>query len=245
VHPDPAAWLPDRAPVLGLRPGDVALTVATHPDDETLGPGGTLHRLAAAGVTVHVLAVTCRTEPMWGGHSDAAVRASEFTAACDALGVTGRHIAWTDDDRARAPGLYLRDLVALIESGTEVSLAEARPAMLLIPAENSFHQDHQAVHTAALAAVRPGGAARPTPRIVLGYAGPEDAWIRATEAWSVLVDTTASWPAKQRALLAHASQLREDTHPRSLAAVRALDTAAGAGIGARLAERFVPYRVAC
>jgi N-acetylglucosamine malate deacetylase 1 len=192
-----------------------------------------------------VLAVTCCTAPMWGGHSDAGLRAKEFDAACDALGVTGRAIGWADDERARAPGRHPGELVTLIESGTEVSLAQIRPSLLLMPSATGFHQDHRAVHAACLAAARPGGTAKATPRIVLGYAGPEDSWTNALERWSVLVDTTASWPAKQQALQAHASQPREDSHSRSLTAIHAIDTAAGTTIGTGFAERFVPYRVAC
>lgn len=230
-------------PAFGLRPGDVAMVIAAHPDDETLGAGGTINRLTHSGVTVHVLTIACSTGAMWTGHSDARLRKKEFHAACDALGVTRRTIAWTDDEKARHPGRYLRDLVTLIESGTELSLAELCPDLLLIPAATGFHQDHHAVHQAAFAAARAGGSAKPTPRLVLGFAGPEDGWSAQAEPWRVQVNITASWPAKEAALNAYASQLREPPHPRSIDAIRALDTAAGVTVGAGMAERFVPYRM--
>lgn len=44
----------------GLTSGQQVLVVAAHPDDETLGCGGTIARLVAHGVRVHVLAVTVR-----------------------------------------------------------------------------------------------------------------------------------------------------------------------------------------
>lgn len=230
-------------PILGLRPGNVALVIAAHPDDETLGAGGTINRLSRSGVAVHVLAIACISATMWAGHSDAALRAKEFEAACDTLGVAKRTIAWLDDERARSPRRYQRDLVSLIEHGTELSLAELRPDLLLIPAVTGFHQDHQTVHEAAFAAARAGGSAKPTPRLVLGFAGPEDGWTTATEPWRVYVDTTATWPAKQAALATYASQLREPPHPRSVDAIRTLDAANGLAVGAGMAERFVPYRL--
>lgn len=230
-------------PILGLRPGNVALAVATHPDDETLGAGGTINRLSRSGVAVHVLAITCISATMRAGHSDAALRAKEFAAACDALGVAGRTIAWIDDERARYPHRYQRDLVSLIEHGTELSLMELRPDLLLIPAATGFHQDHQIVHEAAFSAARAGGSAKHTPRLVLGFAGPEDGWTTATEPWRVYVETTTNWPAKQAALTTYASQLREPPHPRSVAAIRTLDAANGITVGMGMAERFVPYRV--
>ena len=220
----------------GLVPGESALAVGTHPDDETLGAGGTLAKLAAAGIKTHVLAIVCP--------GDLEARTAEFHAACDAIGVTGRAGAWAGEERAGNPGAHLRELVTLIDSGPDISVQAIRPAALLIPSATGFHQHHQDVHRACFAAARPGGAARHTPRIVLGYAGPEDAWTTAAEHWSVYVDTTASWPAKQAALASYASQLRDDSHPRSLRRIQAIDTAAGAAIGAGMAERFTAYRMA-
>ena len=46
------------------------------------------------------------------------------------------------------------------------------------------------------------------------------------------------------ALAAYGSQLRDASHPRSLGRIQAIDTAAGAAIGAGMAERFTAYRMA-
>ena len=233
--------------MFGLRPGDRVLAVAAHPDDETLGAGGTIARLTSAGIAVDVLAVGCTTGPPGvGGGSDPAVRQAEFDAACDVLGVAERRIAWVDDDCARNPAAHLPELVALIESGPGPCLRTVHPQGLLIPAGGSHHQDHQAVHQAGRAAARPGaGGHLPAPRVVLGFEGPEDwAWGRAAEGWSVVVDTTDVWPAKEKALRCYRSQLREDPHPRSSSRIHALDVALGAGTGAGTAERFLPYRMA-
>src|SRR5262249_54056161 len=91
--------LPAAAPerVVGYGPGATVLVLAPHPDDETLGAGGTIARLTAAGAAVHVLAVACPDGSMWGGHSDPAVRVKEFQAACDILGVAERTVACTGD----------------------------------------------------------------------------------------------------------------------------------------------------
>ena len=221
--------------------------IAAHPDDETLGAGGTIARLTSVGIAVHVLAVACTTTPPdAGGSSDPAVRQAEFDAACDVLGVAERRIAWIDDDCARNPAAHLPELVALIESGPRPCLRTTRPQALLIPAGGSHHQDHQAVHQAGRAAARPGaGGHLPGPRVVLGFDGPEDrAWGHAAEGWPVMVDTTDTWAAKEKALGCYSSQLRQDPHPRSTGRIRALDIALGAGIGAQSAERFLPYRMA-
>lgn len=128
---------------------------------------------------------------------------------------------------------------------TGSSLATTRPALLLVPTAECHHQDHLAVHHAALAAVRPGHRpGRPLPRVVAGYDGPEDqTWRAAGAARPVVIDTSSVAEVKQKALRCYASQLREPPHPRSIAAIEVLDRAAGAAIGASSAERFALYRM--
>ena len=233
--------------MFGLRPGDRVLAIAAHPDDETLGAGGTIARLTSAGIAVDVLAVSCTTTPPGTGRgSDPAVRQAEFDAACAVLGVAEHRIAWVDDEYARNPAAHLPELIALIESGPGPSLRTTRPHGLLIPAGGSHHQDHQAVHQAGRAAARPGAAGHPHgPRVVLGFEGPEDrAWGHAGARWPVVVDTTSSWAVKEKALRCYSSQMRDDPHPRSTSRIHALDVALGAGIGASTAERFLSYRMA-
>ncbi|MEV3925898.1 PIG-L deacetylase family protein [Actinomadura coerulea] len=231
--------------MFGLKPGDRVLAVPPHPDDETLGAGGTIARLAATGIEVHVLALTCVTLPRWGTSTDTAQRRAEFEAACDVLGVTGRDIAWTDNERARNIGAYLTDLVQLLEAGHALSIAALRPQALLIPADSAVHQDHQAAHQACYAAARPAGGLRHAPRLVLGFCGPEDhAWSPRPARGGVLVDITDSSTLKDKALGCYAGEMRGAGHPRSLDRIRAIDAATAAALGCERAESFVPYRMA-
>ncbi|WP_344920482.1 PIG-L deacetylase family protein [Streptosporangium oxazolinicum] len=223
--------------MMALSAGEQVLVIAPHADDETLGAGGTIARFVEYGLQVHVLAIGC-------GVTGEGERLAEFGAACDALGVTGRAIAWPGVS-GRDPAGRARDLVELIEFGAEMSLRALSPAALLIPVHGSFHQDHRAVHQAAIAAARPVGNARPKPRIVLGYAGPEDrTWGSGRSTLNVHVDTTSVWASKEKALGCYISQMRDPSHPRSIERVRAIDTAGGAAIGSELAESFVAYRMA-
>ncbi|GIE89903.1 PIG-L deacetylase family protein [Actinoplanes regularis] len=230
--------------IAGLRPGDRVLVVAPHPDDETIGPGGTLARLAAIGVEVHVLCVTVRRGAMYGSESDPFIREQELAKACAALGVRNQAIAWIDETGRMDISTRQRELVDLIERHEEASLAAVDPVALIIPAAGGYHQDHQAVFRAGFAAARvhPAGL-KPTPRIVLGYRGVEDRWSAVDEPWWLHVDTSDYWPAKQEALRAYATQIRS-AGPRSIDQIERIDAATGAAIGTRYAESFVPYRLA-
>ncbi|AJT62432.1 hypothetical protein T261_0743 [Streptomyces lydicus] len=231
--------------MFGLNSGDQVLVVAPHPDDETLGAGGTIARLTAAGIAVHVLAIVCTAQPRWGTTTNPQRRRDEFEAACDVLGVSGRDIAWADDNHAHHPSCHTADLVRLIEAGPHLSLTALSATALLMPAAGAFHQDHQLVHQAAYAAARPSGALRSWPRVVLGVHGPEDhAWSPATRRACVLVDISDTSVVKDKALACYAGELRPSDHPRSVERIRALDTATGAAIGVERAEAFVPYRMA-
>ncbi|MQS38310.1 PIG-L deacetylase family protein [Streptomyces katsurahamanus] len=224
--------------VFGLPPGSTVLVVAPHPDDETLGAGGTIARLTAAQIGVHVLVIACRSHP----GSDPVVRARELVQACTVLGVASHHIAFTGSPAATDPGARMAELVHLIESGPGLSLRTLRPAGLLIPADGSFHQDHRAVHDAAVAAARPSEYA---PALVLGYRGPEDTlWTsQAGARGTVAVDTSGVSETKAKALSAYTTQMRSAPHPRSPETIAALDRAAGASAGTIMAELLVPYRL--
>ncbi|MGH3814367.1 MAG: PIG-L deacetylase family protein [Pseudonocardiaceae bacterium] len=229
----------------GLTPGQQVLVVAAHPDDETLGCGGTIARLVADGVSVHVLAVTVRAAPLWAGQSTPTIRLREFAAACDTLGVTRRAVAWADHTGTLDIATRPRAVVELIERHEQVSLCAIRPDALLIPAAGGFHQDHQVVHRAAFAAARVHGRGpKHTPPLVLGFRGVEDHWSACTEPWWCHVDTSEHWASKQDALRCYASQLRDDSHPRRVDHIRTVDAAAGGALGWRYAESFVPYRLA-
>lgn len=234
-------------PALGLSPGSSVLCVVPHPDDETIGCGGTIARLADEGVRVYVCAISVGDLPLLGGASSTTVRLSEFDKAMTALGVTGAEICWTDDERhSRLDLVPQLDLIQLVEFKAKYSLATIRPDAVLMPAKGCMHQDHRAVHYAAFSAVRPHSTAfKHVPSIVLGFVTPEEhGWSALVESRAVSVDTSEYWERKEAALTAYASQLKAGGHPRAIGHIRNLDAAAGGKLGWRYAEEFVCYRMA-
>ncbi|MHA6765211.1 PIG-L deacetylase family protein [Streptacidiphilus sp. PAMC 29251] len=177
-----AAWAaPAGFPVLDLSGLRRVLLVAAHPDDEVLGLGGTIARLAAAGARLRLVSVTDgeASHP----HSTAPiardlvrVRTAETRAALAALGAADAEIV-----RLRLPDTGVADQ----ERALAKQLADLADGFDVIaaPWSQDVHGDHEAAGRAALAA----GAATGVP--VLQYpvwawhwAGPGDPrvpWHRA------------------------------------------------------------------
>lgn len=219
--------------------------ISPHPDDETIGCGGTIARLAEEGVNVFIQAISVGNAARLGGESVVDVRQVEFSAACEALGASGSDILWTDESRHMRLNIHpTDDLVKALESEARYSLRTVQPDLVLMPAAGSYNQDHAAVHRAAYIAVRPHDPkVKPVPRIVLGYRTPEEqGWANSTERATTIVDTSGSWRRKEKALRCYSSQIWEGQHPRSYGHIEDLDRAAGGTLGLQFAERFVCYR---
>lgn len=169
---------------------DVAL-IAPHPDDEAIGPGGTLALATRAGARVRV-AVMARGDG--GVGADGATgeqRRRESEAACRELGVSAVVFCDLSSAALKADaGCGARALDEL--------LGAASADVLLVPSPLERHKTHQACLLAALASrvARPGAAC-------WGY-GAWDA-VPALPG-TVEVDTTAVRAVKTRAIAAHASQ---------------------------------------
>jgi LmbE family N-acetylglucosaminyl deacetylase len=232
--------------LFGLLEGSTVLCVAPHPDDETLGCGGTLAKLASRGYQVFVCAISVGDMPLHGSESFKLTRQREFSNAMTVLGVAGAEICWTDDARhARLDLVGQYDLIRLIEAKAKYSLATVRPDLVLMPFSGGMHQDHRAVHQATFAACRPHSTdVKHVPRNVLGYRIPEElAWNTSDERYSIWVDTSEFWQVKSKALENYSSQMKPAGHPRSIENIELVDRAAGAKIGWRFAEEFVCYRI--
>jgi LmbE family N-acetylglucosaminyl deacetylase len=141
------------------------LIVAPHADDELFGAGASLLRWRDAGAEIHMVLVACSDVRMrhTGGVVTATTRAAEFTASAEAVSTTPPTILWMHDTR-----LDEQPLSALVSRLDDV-LDRFRPDLMLIP-EPSYHQDHQYVNRACVAALRPTGGARPNK--VLAYEVP-------------------------------------------------------------------------
>lgn len=219
------------------RPKSLAV-IAPHPDDETLGAGGTIARFAAEGVEVSVLIVSGHLPPLYPPEAFETTRRE----AGEALAILGA--ARTEFLEIPATQVHQRP-VAEVNGAINRFVREAAPEWVLLPFPDR-HIDHRTIFDASVVACRPvHGAA---PRVVLAYetlsethwnvGGIEPAFIP-----DFYVDISGEHLAKKQAALnAYASQVHE-APSRSVEACTALAKFRGSQNGCDHAEAFKVVRI--
>lgn len=215
-----------------------ALILAPHPDDEVLGCGGTIARLAALGCEVHVAILTRGLPPRFElGQSDAVQ--AEARAAHALLGVTKTH--WLDFPAAELDRVAHADLNAAI--GRLVT--EIAPEALFVPFIGDVHLDHQHVFRSAMVAARPRTGAYPA-RICAYETLSETNWNApgATPAFvpNIFVDISDFLAAKQAAFACYRSQVQPYPAERSPETLAALARMRGGTAHRPAAEAFMLVR---
>ena len=175
-------------PLVGLPGFRSVLVVAPHPDDESVGAGGTIRLLADAGASVTVLFATSGEATIGAPDEPEEVssrRRSEAMAACRLLGATPRFLDHPDGGLSAATESLAREMGAAV--------GELRPEAVFLPWFADGHPDHEAC-TVALAK------SGIDPRVeIWGF-----------ETWTPLpanrvVDITPAIGAKRAAVAAHST----------------------------------------
>jgi len=163
------------------------LAVVSHPDDETLGCGGTLALHAARGQSVEILCLTCNSPERWG----------EFLKASKALGVHESII------------LEEREVVLTTNLIRKISdaIVDRRPRVVVTHLPFDYHREHKLVYEAVKEAIE--WSAHTT-----AYSEP---WLvdrlllmevnTLISSPHILVDVTESFDRKKEALECYKSQL--------------------------------------
>lgn len=168
------AW--SRFPVLDPTTWPRVVAVAPHPDDEVLGVGALLARLAAAGHAVSVVAVTDGdgADPQ----ADAATRAALADRRVRESRLAGALLGLPVAERLRIPDGHVAAHEAVL---VEQLAARLGPGTVCLATwDGDGHPDHEAVGRAALAAGRRTGA------VVVHF--PVWAW-----HWSAPADPAVPW----------------------------------------------------
>ncbi|MEM7666583.1 MAG: PIG-L deacetylase family protein [Pseudomonadota bacterium] len=214
------------------------LVIAPHPDDEVLGCGGTIARLADSGQEVHVAIVTRGYEPAFSAEGVEQVRA-ELAEAHKILGVAQCH--FLDFPAAALDTLPGAEINAAIGKLVQT----ISPDTLFLPFLGDVHRDHQLVFNAGLVAARPRDP--DVPRRIYAYETlSETNWaapgINETFAPNAFFDVSETIERKLNAFARFESQVKPFPDERSLKTIEALATVRGSTVYVASAEAFVLIR---
>ena len=207
------------------------LVVAPHPDDETLGVGGTIAKYSAQGDEVFVLMVSGHLPPIFSRKAYEET-VSEAYSAFNVLGVK-------KSEFLEIPATMIGDQ-PLHEVNGRISkvVNDFNPHIVLCPYPDR-HIDHRLVFDSVMVATRPVGVGKDI-EIVAAYETLSETHWNAphiepnfTPNW--VVDISDHISKKLNALECYKSQISEFPGPRSIEAVEALakfrGTQAGFGFG--------------
>lgn len=189
------------------------LVLAPHPDDESLGCGGTLALLRQAGEMVHVVFISDGTQshPNSATYPAGRLRDLRESEALEALVELG--IPETQATFFRLPdrNVPLPDAPGFIEAVDDLLsiLRTFEPDTVLVPFERDPHPDHRATYQLLQGSMN---RLTETPRILeyliwLWELGRPDDLPRPNERLVVSVDISPVLADKKRAIAAHRSQV--------------------------------------
>ncbi len=218
------------------------LIIAPHADDEVLGCGGVIAKVAEEGGTTVVAVLTNASvgAPELFSESAVEVVRTEASAAHLALGVT--ESVFLD---LPAPQLDQYPQYKVANIICEL-IKKFQPGTVLTPHRGDLHLDHGAIFNATLVAARPQG--RMTINTVMAYETlSETNWGHPYPDAAFIPNfyirlSELQMKRKLEAMAQYRSQLKEFPHPRSLHALKSLGALRGASVGAPAAEAFVIVR---
>lgn len=210
------------------------LVFAPHNDDEILGVGGTMAKLAKIGHEVYVCEVTS------GSDKERVERIQrEALAAHKIIGVRGTVFLGF-------PAVGLKHVPTVdLNSSIQAVVERVRPHVAFIPHKGDMHIDHVEVATSALVALRPVN--NPQLRAICAYETlSETEWNSSTVDNAFIpnfwVDISDTINLKLEAMKCFESQLKDFPHPRSLKAIRSLSEFRGSSVCVKNAESFMLIR---
>ena len=220
------------------------LVIAAHPDDEVLGVGGTVAKLAAQGINCHLLIVTDGSSSQYRDsdhlHEIIEAKKSETKECADLLGFKTIHYGELPDMRLdKTPHIVINQVI-------EKVIDKLQPDAVFTHFWGDVNRDHQEVYKSTLVAVRP----------VMGqiikdlycYRVPSSTEWTPNKADTmfmpnVFVDISEVSEQKYNAFECYSTELREYPHPRSVQYLRETDRVAGLRVGLQAAEEFVLLRI--
>jgi len=212
------------------------IVIAPHPDDETLGCGGTLLRHKDEGDKIHWLLVTAISEQLGFSKERIESRTEEINVVSAAYGFNSVHCL--NLPTTRLDHLAINEVIEGISSVFKKTL----PNVVYLPYRGDVHTDHRVVCDAAAACTK--WFRYPQVNRILAYEtlsetgfgiDPDSGGFQP----NVFVNIESHLEMKLRIFEAYEKEGGEFPFPRSEEAIRALAILRGASSGFKAAEAFM------
>lgn len=211
------------------------LIIAAHPDDEVLGCGGTIAKLAAEGKQVEILILGEGAASRGGSAKEIEQLQTHARNAANILGAANVRFASLPDNRFDTVALL--DIIKQIEAVVD----ELKPETVFTQHGGDLNVDHQITFRAVMTAVRPM-AGSPVRALYAYEVGSSTEWAFQQFAPvfrpSLFVDISGFLDKKIAAMQAYESEARPAPHPRSPEVLRAQAAVRGSAVGLAAAEAF-------
>ena len=212
------------------------LTVAVHPDDETLGCGGALLKHKKNGDEIYWLILTSVNVENGWKEEDVESRRNEIDKASEMYGFSAIHNL--SFPATRLDTISMKDLISEISK----IIQKVEPDIIYVPNRSDIHTDHQVAFKAIMSCTK--AFRYPFIKKIFMYeclsetefspSLPTDSFIP-----NVFIDITGFLEEKIKIMNQYRSETGAFPFPRSVENIRALATYRGATAGVEAAEAFV------
>ena len=215
------------------------LIISVHPDDETVGCGGTILKHRDAGGSLFWLIITQAYEPSWPPETIRR-KADEVAAVAQVY----------QFEKIYKLGLHTTRLDTLpqveIMTGIREVVSEVKPDWVYLVNRSDVHSDHRVVFEATMAVFKPFfkdfGGTRILCYECLSSTDAAPALPERTFIPNTFSDITPYIDQKIEIMKLYKTEAQPDPLPRGPSAIRALARYRGATIGVEYAEAFVLIR---
>ncbi len=216
------------------------LCIAAHPDDEALGPGGTLIKHTLNGDSVNIIILSEGESSKSKNNKKNPYRKKNAEAWSKLAGTNLYDIYdFPDQELDKIPQLRI---VKKVEQAVE----KLKPNIVYIHYPNDINKDHKTASAIALAAIRPISYHGINPEIRSFETPSSTEQAPSLEPFyfkpNLYVSIEDVWTKKIEALNAYKTELRDFPHPRSIKYLESLSVKRGVEAGLEKAEAFYLIR---
>ncbi len=207
--------------------------ISPHPDDETLGAGGTLLRYKAQGNRIYWINVTDVEKGRGWDDTFVSKRREQIRRICQFYQFDGFY------NLRFQPGTLEQMDKRLLIDRIGGCFREIQPDWIILPDANDAHSDHRIVFESCMACskvFRYPYIRKITTMEILSetdFGRPDGMFVP-----NYLIDISSCMEEKINALLIYDTEICDPPFPRSVEAVKALGTVRGGMAGVRYAEAF-------